>query len=168
MEERSLPPHHIINSYLTRTICVQAGESSDTLRETEGGGEQWRSRRRDLSSWLMTVFFIFFALSRQTSSLKSETAEVAWLAEHLPLFAVLFFRSFSQYTFSRLELILHQRPSKPETLLLQHSGWWVKCFVISDSLSWKGIKQEALRLPGIMWAHMSVFVTASWCLQAQS
>ena len=29
------------------------------------------------------------ALSRQTSSLKSETTEVAWLAEHLQLFALL-------------------------------------------------------------------------------
>lgn len=68
------PPQHIINSYLTRTICVQG---SGAVRETGGGGEQRRGRRRDLSSWLTT--FLFFVLSRQTSSLKSETAEVAWL-----------------------------------------------------------------------------------------
>lgn len=58
VEERSLPPRHIINSYLTRTICVQAGELRHS--ETGGGGEQWRGRRRDLCSWLTKSFLFFF------------------------------------------------------------------------------------------------------------
>lgn len=62
-----------------------AGHRSQTLSgRLRGGGEQWRSRRRDLSSWLTS----FFCTTQTTSSLKSETTEVAWLTENSPLFAV--------------------------------------------------------------------------------
>ena len=66
------------------------------------------------------VFFFFFALSRQTSNLKSETAEVAWLAEHLPLSAAL---SVSVHFFQTF--ILHQGRFQRQTLLPQ----WMVSFV---------------------------------------
>lgn len=40
---------------------------------------------------VLMVNKVFLALTRQTSGLKSEATEVVWLAENLPLFAVLLF-----------------------------------------------------------------------------
>lgn len=54
-ERWSLPPHHIINSHLTRTICVQSRPERPRHSGSGGGGrggEECRGRRRDLCSWL--------------------------------------------------------------------------------------------------------------------
>lgn len=108
MKERSLPPHHIINSYLTRTICVQAGE----LRQTGGGGEQRRGRRRDLCSQL-TKSLKKKKKSRQTSGLKSETTEGTWLSEHsLPLSL-----HFFQTGFAPLEAVPTQTLLLPQWMV---------------------------------------------------
>lgn len=48
---------------------------------------------------------VFLAVTRQTSGLKSEATEVVWLAENLPLFAVLLF-SFFLFSLRPVELIL--------------------------------------------------------------
>lgn len=81
-------------------------ESSDSLWEAEGGEENSAEAEGGTCA--------FFARSRPTSNLKSETAEVVWLTEHLQLSAVCSLsRSLSKFTFFRL---VSHIPQSEETL----------------------------------------------------
>lgn len=154
MEERSLPPHHhIINSYLTRTICVQAAELRHS--ETGGGGEQWRGRRRDLCSWLTKSFFFFSTIQ---TNLRPEIWNDRSGVAH---------RAFATLccTFSRLvSLILHQRPTRRRHFSC-HGGWWVKCFVIVCASTFIfSLDVARARSIGVSWHHVSSHVNLRWAM----
>lgn len=108
VEKRSLPPQHIINSHITRTICVQAGE----LRHSRGN---WRGRRtveRQKEGFLLMVNCIFFKYPDKPPHWNLKLAEGACFAEHSPLFAVL------SSLFSSLILLI-LRAFQQTALLLQ-------------------------------------------------
>lgn len=78
-------PHTtIINSYLTRTICVQTGEIPDPSA-AGGGGDPGEAEGGICARGLTKISPFSPAPFRRT--LKSEPTEVAWLSGLSPLFA---------------------------------------------------------------------------------
>lgn len=86
-----------------------AGCRAQTLSgRLKGGGEQWRGRRRDLSSWLTTSFF-FFSCTIQTN-LQPEIRNCRSSVVRSAFATLCCVLSVSQFTFPRLlSIILHLR-----------------------------------------------------------
>lgn len=85
------PQATVINSDLTRTICVQTGEIPDPSA-AGGGGEPGEAEGGICARGLTKIspsFFLPFFLHRSDKlrGLKSEPTEVAWLSGLSPLFA---------------------------------------------------------------------------------